>query len=255
MDRKTVNGAMANACCIDGNCDRQRRRPVTDIGQKNGQDRRCGRRMLSERYLYLKAEIVSWSETGWSPGPSLQETRLEAAIFGMAACCQSSIDVASGIRKRCLKGFRKLKRKRSQAEVSFPIPPFGQAGTTKHSPRTHSSSTMSRDRASPFNPSHVQDGVMSLPGLGLEEPEEIQKVETTQHELAKNSEWRFEVAAGKYVQVKVNTVRSHLPTKLTSLRFSLVLRSSSVPNSSFPIATSLPTPRLPSSHGRDAPSK
>jgi hypothetical protein len=44
---------------------------------------------------------------------------------------------------------------------------------------------------------------MSLPGLGLEEPEEIQKVETTQHDLGKDSEWRFEVAAGKHVQVKV----------------------------------------------------
>lgn len=44
---------------------------------------------------------------------------------------------------------------------------------------------------------------MSLPGLGLEEPEEVQKIETTQHELAKDREWRFEVAAGKYVQVKV----------------------------------------------------
>ena len=44
---------------------------------------------------------------------------------------------------------------------------------------------------------------MSLPGLGLEEPEEVHKVETTQHEVAKNQEWRFEAAAGKYVQVKV----------------------------------------------------
>jgi hypothetical protein len=51
--------------------------------------------------------------------------------------------------------------------------------------------------------SQVQDGVMSLPGLGLEEPEEVQKVETTQHELAKDHEWRFEVAAGKYIQLKV----------------------------------------------------
>ena len=45
---------------------------------------------------------------------------------------------------------------------------------------------------------------MSLPGLGLEEPEEVQTVETTQHELAKGREWRFEVAAGKYVQLKVS---------------------------------------------------
>lgn len=45
---------------------------------------------------------------------------------------------------------------------------------------------------------------MSLPGLGLEEPEEVHTVETVQHDLAKESEWRFEVAVGKYVQVKVS---------------------------------------------------
>lgn len=44
---------------------------------------------------------------------------------------------------------------------------------------------------------------MSLPGLGLEEPEEVQAVETSQYELAKGCEWRFEVGVGKYVQVKV----------------------------------------------------
>ena len=44
---------------------------------------------------------------------------------------------------------------------------------------------------------------MSLPGLGLEEPVEVQKVETTQHELTKESEWRFEVGASKYVHLKV----------------------------------------------------
>lgn len=49
---------------------------------------------------------------------------------------------------------------------------------------------------------------MNLPGLGLEEPEEEQKVETTQHELAKDCEWRFEVAVGKYIQVKVRQQRS-----------------------------------------------
>lgn len=46
---------------------------------------------------------------------------------------------------------------------------------------------------------------MSLPGLGLEEPEEVQTVETTQHELGKECEWRFEVAVGRYVQIKVYT--------------------------------------------------
>lgn len=47
---------------------------------------------------------------------------------------------------------------------------------------------------------------MSLPGLGLDEPEEVHTAETTQHELAKEHEWRFEVAVGKYTQVKVFSV-------------------------------------------------
>lgn len=47
---------------------------------------------------------------------------------------------------------------------------------------------------------------MSLPGLGLSEPEEVFTVETHQHDLAKECEWRFEVAVGKYVQVKVPTI-------------------------------------------------
>lgn len=55
----------------------------------------------------------------------------------------------------------------------------------------------------PAHAHHFQKDVMNLPGLGLEEPEEIQKVETAQHDLAKDCEWRFEVAVGKYVQVKV----------------------------------------------------
>lgn len=38
---------------------------------------------------------------------------------------------------------------------------------------------------------------MSLPGLGLAEPEELSTVETTQYELTKEGEWRFEVAVGK----------------------------------------------------------
>ncbi|OAP64945.1 hypothetical protein AYL99_00917 [Fonsecaea erecta] len=45
---------------------------------------------------------------------------------------------------------------------------------------------------------------MSLPGLGLEEPEEVHTVEATHHDLAQETEWRFEVAVGKYVQVKVS---------------------------------------------------
>ena len=47
---------------------------------------------------------------------------------------------------------------------------------------------------------------MSLPGLGLEEPEEVQTVETTQHRLEKGTEWRFEVAVGKYVHIKVSGI-------------------------------------------------
>ena len=48
---------------------------------------------------------------------------------------------------------------------------------------------------------------MNLPGLGLEEPVEEDTVETTQHELTKDCEWRFEVAVGKVVQVKVGESR------------------------------------------------
>jgi hypothetical protein len=46
---------------------------------------------------------------------------------------------------------------------------------------------------------------MSLPGLGLDEPDDVPEIETTQHDLPKESEWRFEVAVGKYIQVKVRT--------------------------------------------------
>lgn len=52
-----------------------------------------------------------------------------------------------------------------------------------------------------------QHAIMSLlPGLGLTEPEEAAKIETSQHHLVKESEWRFEVAADKSIQVKVSTV-------------------------------------------------
>jgi hypothetical protein len=46
-----------------------------------------------------------------------------------------------------------------------------------------------------------------LPGLGLSEPEEATKIETAQHNLVKESEWRFEVAADKSIQVKVRPVK------------------------------------------------
>ena len=52
---------------------------------------------------------------------------------------------------------------------------------------------------------NVAMSLPGLPGLGLDEPEEERPVETTQHDLAKEHEWRFEVAVGKYVQVKVST--------------------------------------------------
>lgn len=57
-----------------------------------------------------------------------------------------------------------------------------------------------------------------LPGLGLTEPEEAAKVETTQHALVKESEWRFEVAADKYIQVKVS-VNGQTQTHEEMLRF------------------------------------
>ena len=50
---------------------------------------------------------------------------------------------------------------------------------------------------------------MSLPGLGLAEPEEAPAVEvTTEHTLLKESEWRFEVAFGKGITVKVRAKSS-----------------------------------------------
>ncbi|KIW63666.1 hypothetical protein PV04_08651 [Phialophora macrospora] len=51
---------------------------------------------------------------------------------------------------------------------------------------------------------------MSLPGLGLEEPEKVHIVETTQHHLEKEAEWRFEVPVGKHVQVKLLTGTAEL---------------------------------------------
>ena len=53
---------------------------------------------------------------------------------------------------------------------------------------------------------------MSLPGLGLEEPEEVHTVETTLHNLEKETEWRFEVPVGKYVQVKVGQLLRFSPS-------------------------------------------
>jgi hypothetical protein len=50
---------------------------------------------------------------------------------------------------------------------------------------------------------HNDEMSLSLPGLGLDEPEEAQAVETVQHDLAKETEWRFEAAVGKYIHLKV----------------------------------------------------
>lgn len=58
---------------------------------------------------------------------------------------------------------------------------------------------------------------MSLPGLGLAEPDEPQSLETTEHELSKESEWRFEVAVGKHVTVKVSTTLPLIPHDFTHL--------------------------------------
>ena len=50
---------------------------------------------------------------------------------------------------------------------------------------------------------------MSLPGLGLSEPEEHARPSAaTQHELSEGSEWRFEVAFGSYVKVQVDPLTS-----------------------------------------------
>ena len=54
---------------------------------------------------------------------------------------------------------------------------------------------------------------MSLPGLGLEAPEETHFVDTAHHDLIQETEWRFEVPVGKYVQVKVNFSSSGLFAK------------------------------------------
>lgn len=48
---------------------------------------------------------------------------------------------------------------------------------------------------------------LGLPGLGLEEPsEQPQMTETTQHVLSSGSEWRFEIAFGKFLKVRVSCV-------------------------------------------------
>jgi hypothetical protein len=63
---------------------------------------------------------------------------------------------------------------------------------------------------------------MSLPGLGLAEPEEAPAVETTtEHRLTEGSEWRFEVAFGKHITVKVRVTRSYHSFIPTIISFSL----------------------------------
>ena len=69
--------------------------------------------------------------------------------------------------------------------------------------------------ARPYPTPHLQNGVMNLPGLGLEEPEEQHKVEINQHDLAKDCEWRFEVPVGKFVHVKVSAASLSQGCRLT----------------------------------------
>lgn len=51
---------------------------------------------------------------------------------------------------------------------------------------------------------------MSIPGLGQDEPEEelsragVPSEQTITHELRKETEWRFEVAIGRSIEVKVS---------------------------------------------------
>ena len=51
---------------------------------------------------------------------------------------------------------------------------------------------------------------MSLPGLGLAAPQEVANQLSTAHELAEGTEWRFEVAFGSVVEVKVCAERQLL---------------------------------------------
>lgn len=57
---------------------------------------------------------------------------------------------------------------------------------------------------------------LGLPGLGLEEQsEQPQTTETIQHELSSGSEWRFEVAFGKFVKVRVSIAALSLSSDMT----------------------------------------
>lgn len=62
---------------------------------------------------------------------------------------------------------------------------------------------------------------LGLPGLGIEEPSEQQQtIDPTRRELPAESEWRFEVAFGKYVQVRVNdqaSIKQYPQTDLPQL--------------------------------------
>jgi hypothetical protein len=69
---------------------------------------------------------------------------------------------------------------------------------------------------------------MSLPGLGLAEPDEAPALETTsEHQLAEGSEWRFEVAFGKHVTIKVRAKYSFnllIPSVISPSRPALSIR-------------------------------
>ena len=51
---------------------------------------------------------------------------------------------------------------------------------------------------------------MSIPGLGLAEPEEQPVFTSAEHSLAAGSEWRFEIAIGKHVTIKVRQISPNL---------------------------------------------
>lgn len=44
---------------------------------------------------------------------------------------------------------------------------------------------------------------MSLPGLGLAAPQEVTTQPSTIHDLGEGTEWRFEVAFGASIEIKV----------------------------------------------------
>lgn len=77
---------------------------------------------------------------------------------------------------------------------------------TKDSPQAQTLETPEKSRAAPafvFNTAfYGNTSKMSLPGLDLDAPDET-VVTPTVHELKEQTEWRFEVAFGTKVEVRV----------------------------------------------------